>query len=76
MSDWTKVEKEKGTDTKIDKGSVEAGWFTSGWFFNWFGKFWVEAIKVIGDFTKVTKATADDTKVVKTEGDWTKITKE
>jgi len=79
MSDWTKVEKEIGTDTKVDKGAEEGGWFTSGWFTSgWFGGggIWQEVIKAVGDFIKITKATAEDTKVEKTVGDWNKITKE
>jgi len=50
---WTKINKEKENwDKKI---RTDWGWFISGWFTNWFAKPWKEVIKLIEDWTKVTK---------------------
>ena len=55
MSDWTKVEKEKGTDTKVDR--VDCGWFVNGWFeYGWFiDSLWEGIDKLINGWNKVIK---------------------
>ena len=50
---WTKVDKETGTCTKVDK--TDKGWF-GGWFTDWFSKIlWKKVSKEGGIFTKVEK---------------------
>lgn len=76
---WTKVKKEMGTDTKVDRGTEEGGWFSSGWFTGWFGGaggIWQEVIKTVVNFTKIIKDVGKDTKVEKETEDWNKVTKE
>jgi len=52
---WTKVEKEEGTFTKIDKTDV--GWLVNGWLtFGWLlDSFYEKVSKIISNWTKVNK---------------------
>ena len=50
---WTKVEKETGDCTKVDK--TDKGWF-HGWFTDWLsGVLWKKVSKETGSCTKVIK---------------------
>lgn len=51
---WTRVEKETGDGTKVDKN--DKGHFRHGWFFDWFsGILWKKVEKVEGENEKVIK---------------------
>ena len=58
---WTKVEKETGTYTRIDKTEPKGGQFKSPWFFSWFKyfegvvDFYHKVNKEIGTFEKIDK---------------------
>ena len=51
---WTKVEKETGTCTKVDK--LDKGHLRGGWFYDWLsGILWKLVNKERGNMTKVEK---------------------
>ena len=70
MSDWTKIEKGIGTDTKIvkieEEGSREMNWLDFGEV-AWSVKEWTWQDLIIWIMLW--------TKIVKTTGDWTKVEK-
>ena len=54
MADWTKVEKDKEDWEKEDKSDF--GWFTHGWFYDWFSaNLWKAVEKAKETWTKIER---------------------
>ena len=57
MSDYTRVDKNVSTYTKVDKKDTEQGWFKQGWFLDWLSSWGIyrKVEKVLSNYTKADR---------------------